>query len=307
MPTTVKNGIVYPEAPRSDEVATGTPDAEQLAARQERKRGGRGIPKGATDIPSKGGKAHKGSTRLTHRCALLPVSDNLKRNARYMRRSTCTQLARDVGGGACGIVPSALVKLASEDLALRTAVLESSEIDLAEKVALSTKLGVSIRGHLLGARDVAAKDAEARKAGELSGNGAIGTPHAAAIVARDEHEHPGISHRLRESGSGEARVGRGYGRVARLARALALVGRPLRAFPAVRPAPARRTGWPPRRQELERVPLRRGVRARLRGARPGPPRRHRLGRVRLGLARRGAIAAADYPADPRRAARRLFG
>jgi len=52
MPATVKNGIPYPEAPRSDELKAGIPDAEQQAARQERKRGGRGIPKGAKDIPA---------------------------------------------------------------------------------------------------------------------------------------------------------------------------------------------------------------------------------------------------------------
>ena len=168
MAQTVKNGVPYPEAPRSDELAVGVPadGSEQARASQERKRGGKGIPKGAKDIPAAGGRAHKGSTRLTHRVSDgLPVSDNLKRNARFMRRSTCTQLARDVGGGLCGIVASALVKLASEDLALRSAVLESETIDLAEKVALSTKLGVSIRGHLLGARDVVAKDAEARPDG----------------------------------------------------------------------------------------------------------------------------------------------
>jgi hypothetical protein len=165
MPTTTKNGIPYPESPRSNELARGVPApaGEQVAATQERKVGRRGIPKGAKVIPILGGKAHKGSTRLTHRVAAgLPVSARLQANAKYMRRATCTQLGREVGGGSCGIVASALVKLASEDLALRTAVLESVDIGLADKVALSTKLGVSIRGHLLGARDVAARDAESR-------------------------------------------------------------------------------------------------------------------------------------------------
>lgn len=164
MPTTVKNGIPYPEPPRSDELADGVPaDAlEQETARQERKRGGNRIPKGATAVPALGGKAHKGSTRLTHRVGELPVSEKLKRNARFMRKRTCTELSTTVGGGSCGIIASALVLLASEDLALRAEVLASDEIELADKVALSTKLGVSIRGHLMGARDAAAKDAEAR-------------------------------------------------------------------------------------------------------------------------------------------------
>jgi hypothetical protein len=159
MPTTVKNGIPYPEPPRSDELREGRPaeGTAQSRASQERKAGGRGIPKGATDIPSAGGRARKGSTKLTHEVReALPVSDKLKRQARFMRRRTCTELARDVGGGSCGIIASALVLIASEDLALRAAALEAGDVELAQK------LGVSARGHLLSARDVAAKDAESR-------------------------------------------------------------------------------------------------------------------------------------------------
>jgi hypothetical protein len=159
MPTTIKNGIHYPEPPRSDELAAGVAvdRAEQEPARQERKRGGRGIPKGATAIPSAGGKAHKGSTRLTHRVgAKLPVSPKLRAQAGYMRKATCRELARTVGADECGIIASAMVKLASQDLALREAALEAGDVELAQK------LGVSARGHLLAGRDVAAKDAESR-------------------------------------------------------------------------------------------------------------------------------------------------
>jgi hypothetical protein len=73
-----------------------------------------------------------------------------------MRKRTCHELAKDVGGGKCGIVASAMVKLASQDMALREAALESGNVDLAQR------LGVSARGHLLSARDVAAKDAGVR-------------------------------------------------------------------------------------------------------------------------------------------------
>lgn len=172
MPTTVKNGIPYPEPPRSDELASGVAvdSAEQEAARQERKRGGAGIPKGATAIPSAGGKANKGSTRLTHRVTSgLPVSDKLKAQASYMRRRTCTELSRTVGGGQCGVIASAMVKLASQDMALRESALEQGNVDLAQR------LGVSARGHLLAARDVAAKDAESRPPER--------NPHAALAAA----------------------------------------------------------------------------------------------------------------------------
>jgi hypothetical protein len=108
-------------------------------------------------VPAMGGRAHKGRTRMTHEVRdALPVSAPLKRQAKYMRRRTCTELARDVGGGRCGIIASALVKLASEDMALREAALESGDVDVAQR------LGVSARGHLLSAREVTAKDAECR-------------------------------------------------------------------------------------------------------------------------------------------------
>jgi hypothetical protein len=159
MEKTVKNGLTYPNVPRSDELAEGLADRSgaQSRATQERKAGGRGIPRGARDIPSAGGRSRKGSTKLTHEVReALPVSDKLKRQARFMRKRTCTELARDVGAGKCGIVASALVLIASEDLALRAAALESGNVDLAQR------LGVSARGHLLSAREVAAKDAEVR-------------------------------------------------------------------------------------------------------------------------------------------------
>jgi hypothetical protein len=156
MPLSEKNGTPYPDVVRPDELPRGVPDA-QPEARQERRSGGRGIPKGATTVPSLGGKARSGRTKLTHEVpATLPVPPRLQRQAAYMRKRTCTELAQGVGGGRCGLIASALVKLASQDLALREAALETGDVDVAQK------LGVSARGHLLSAREVAARDAESR-------------------------------------------------------------------------------------------------------------------------------------------------
>jgi hypothetical protein len=178
MPTTIKNGIPYPEPPRSDELGSGVPDPSQAAARQERRAGGAGIPPGAKLVPSKGGRAHLGRTKMTHDVRdALPVSDNLKRNARHMRKRTCAELARDVGGGTCGLIASAMVKLASEDMAMRESALESGDVEVAQR------LGVSARGHLLAARDVAAKDAESRPHGHR--DGAHGAPPPGYVVVRD--------------------------------------------------------------------------------------------------------------------------
>ncbi|HSY20680.1 MAG TPA: hypothetical protein VK841_01115 [Polyangiaceae bacterium] len=143
---------------RHDELSDGVPSAEQAEASQERKAGGNGIQKGAKAVPRLGGKSRKGRTRLTHEIALGPVAPTLQRRARFMRKRTCSELAATVGGGRCGIIASALVKLASEDMAMREAALTAGEVDLARK------LGESARGHLVYSREICAKDAAVRPA-----------------------------------------------------------------------------------------------------------------------------------------------
>ncbi len=157
MPSYRSQGRERFEAERSDELSDGIPSVAQAEATHERKTGGNRIPKGATAIPSMGGKARKGRTKLTHEIALGPVSDVLRRNARYMRRRTCTELAAMCGDGYCGIVPSLLIKLASEDMALREHALAAGDVDQARR------FGESARGHLVYSRELVCKDAETRK------------------------------------------------------------------------------------------------------------------------------------------------
>lgn len=148
-----------PGPERHDELSEGSPrpDDEQRAASQERKAGGRGIAPGATIVPAMGGRARKGRTKLTHEVpSALPVSDALKRRARFARRKVCSEIARDVGGGRCGMLASLFVKLGVEDAAMREAALAEGKREEARR------LGESARMHLLYARETAAKDANAR-------------------------------------------------------------------------------------------------------------------------------------------------
>jgi hypothetical protein len=156
MPTVRSHDREHMEPERHDELSAGVIDATQQPARQERKAGGRGIQRGATAVPSKGGQSRKGSTKLTHEVpSALPVSDTLKRRARYARKRMTTELARGVGGGRCGMLASAFVKLGVEDMAMREQAMADG--DRAE----ARKLGESARMHLLYARETCVKDAGA--------------------------------------------------------------------------------------------------------------------------------------------------
>jgi hypothetical protein len=70
---------------------------------------------------------------------------------------TCSELARTVGGGTCGIIPSLFVKHASVATALSEMALDKGDTDRAVKYAEASRM------HLLYARELCAKDAESRK------------------------------------------------------------------------------------------------------------------------------------------------
>jgi hypothetical protein len=160
MPTSTSHGRPYVEPERHDELSNGTPapTAEQADASQERRQGGARIAPGSKIVPAMGGKARKGRAKLTHDVPdALPVSDTLKRRAKYARRRMCAQLARSVGGGTCDMFASALVKLGVEDMAMREQAMSDGKRDEARR------LGESARMHLLYAREVCVKDAASRK------------------------------------------------------------------------------------------------------------------------------------------------
>ncbi len=162
MPTVRSHTKPYQEPERHDELSTGIPveiaAAELLAsARNERTHDGRKLAKGARVVPSLGGKATKGATRLSHRIDSATLAEPYRRRARTLRRATCAELARTVGGGHCGIIPSLFVKHASVATALAEQALDEGDKDRAVKFAEASRM------HLLYARELCAKDAKARR------------------------------------------------------------------------------------------------------------------------------------------------
>lgn len=173
MPEVRQHGRPYQEPERHNELSDGEHAPVQAAAGQERTALGR-LTKGASKTPSAGGRSRKGRTKLSHEIESLQVSETLQRRARFMRRRACSELAENVGGGTCGILASVMVKLASEDLAMREAALVAGNVETARK------LGESVRMHLVYARELVAKDAQSRASARPA------NPHAALVAALSE-------------------------------------------------------------------------------------------------------------------------
>jgi hypothetical protein len=127
MPTARSHGRPYVEAPRHDELPAGEAAPVQVEAGHERRADGT-LAQGARTIPSLGGKAMKGRTKLSHR---IQASKGLREpyvtQARTLRRALCSEYARTVGGGTCGVGPSLLLKLAAEATALADQALEDGD------------------------------------------------------------------------------------------------------------------------------------------------------------------------------------
>ena len=157
MPTSRSHGRPYVEPERPDELSTGTPAVSQASAMGERRADGK-LAKGARTVPAMGGRATKESTHLSHRIDSVTLGEIYRRRARTLRRATCTELARTVGGGHCGIIPSLFVKHASIATALSEQALDAGDTDRAIKYAEASRM------HLLYARELCVKDAASRLA-----------------------------------------------------------------------------------------------------------------------------------------------
>ena len=154
-PVSTSHGKPYAEPERHDELTSGLQAPAQADAGAERTAEGRLLP-GARTVPSLGGKATKGATKLSHRIDSNTLADTYKKRARTFRRMTCGELARTVGGGICGIIPSLFVKHASVATALSEMALDAGDTDRAVKYAEASRM------HLMYARELCAKDALAR-------------------------------------------------------------------------------------------------------------------------------------------------
>ena len=158
MPTSSSHSFPgYVEPRRPDELDTGVAAPAQAKASEERKAGGRGIPPGARFVPQLGGRAHKHTTRLSHRMEPTEaIAPEYTKRARALRNALRLEIARTVGGGVCGIAASLFIKFAAQ----KTAAAEAAYADGAFET--HRKLTESARMDILYAREHAAKEAAAR-------------------------------------------------------------------------------------------------------------------------------------------------
>ena len=157
----------YPMVPRSDELMSGVQATEQAEAGDERRTGGTWA-KGARTAQSKGGKALKHQTALSHRTGLagllaLPAFKPYLAQARAFAKAHVATLARSVGGGECGAGPASVVTTAALQLAAsRYCFDQASTTGDADLFLKASKLGDASRNNLLSASDLCAAEAQAR-------------------------------------------------------------------------------------------------------------------------------------------------
>jgi hypothetical protein len=144
---------VYMEPERHDELSKGVP--AQATASDPRKPGGQ-LAQGAKNTPSKGGKATKGSTQLSHRIEGPLLTEQSVRRARTLRRVLSGEVASTVGGGVCGVAASLFIKFAAQKTAAAEEAFQRGDYEA------HRKLSESARMDLLYAREHAAKEAAAR-------------------------------------------------------------------------------------------------------------------------------------------------
>lgn len=157
MPSHRSHGRQYIEPPRHDELPDGVPAQPLGEAGSERRPDGT-LAQGARTIPSLGGKAQKGRTSLSHKIATesLALPAAYAKRARSFCKAARSELARDVGGGDCGVVASAMVRIASIQMALAEKALDEG------RDADASRFGEAARNTLNYAREHAAKAAKAR-------------------------------------------------------------------------------------------------------------------------------------------------
>lgn len=145
-----------------DEAPRGLPGEPLVERTEERDAVGKFQP-GAHTAQSAGGSATRGMTRLARRLSLGesfadPRFEPYAKAARAFRREQCRQLAMAVGGGTCGVAPSSIVASAALQLAGSRFAFE-----VLGDMVLGSRLANDSRQNLLAAREICARDAEARR------------------------------------------------------------------------------------------------------------------------------------------------
>jgi hypothetical protein len=148
-----------------DELPAGEQAPAHVEAGTERTPGGRWT-KGARTAQSKGGKARRGTTHLSHEAGLGGVDGDeafapYRSDARHFTRAQCAALAASVGGGHCGPGPSSIVASAALALAASRYLYDTANGD-PKALATAARLADSSRASLRDAHALAALEAEAR-------------------------------------------------------------------------------------------------------------------------------------------------
>lgn len=153
-----------------DELPTFTPANETTAKPVEdptqRLEGGRFAP--GNQIAHKAKGVRKGEVRLAAKLGIAELAETeefapYKRSARVFRRAQVNALARDVGGGVCGIAASSFVSSAALQLAASRYLFDRAAItgDPAD-FASASRLADASRQNLLAAHELCAREAQAR-------------------------------------------------------------------------------------------------------------------------------------------------
>jgi hypothetical protein len=167
--------LVVVETPPIDELADGVP-APSTAPQPARDAAGRyqaGHP-ATVEAARAAGRSRRARAGLAHTLAVDskdPAWQAYLRQAEAFRRAQVRLLADAVGGGTCGPAPAALV--ASAALALAGSRYLYSQGDL----PAAARLAAEVRSNLLGAHELCAREATARREANP------GDAHAAALAA----------------------------------------------------------------------------------------------------------------------------
>lgn len=154
--------IMVVETARPSKLPSGMQADEQAEASTERTPTGQWV-RGCSTAQSKGGKAHKGKTVLSHRLGLdtLTAKEDFKPHlaaARAFHKRVCSDLARSVGAGECPPIVASIVMGAAMQTAAAAYLFEQAARDGDVKTfAAASTLSNSARANLLGAWEVCAK------------------------------------------------------------------------------------------------------------------------------------------------------
>lgn len=149
-----------------DELPAGIPAPARAESPTDRGEAGRFAP--GNGLASVGGKARQGKTRLAGRTSLAAMPSTApfapyRAAVVSFRRSACADLARTVGGGSLGPLPSSIVASAALQLGWSRywSDLAATTGD-AQHALTASRLADASRQNLLAATELAAREAAAR-------------------------------------------------------------------------------------------------------------------------------------------------